>query len=686
MRRLCLLLLFIVTCLPLSGCGGCGGVSASNMKRYSRKRTPDIPDGDLTAVAKTPAAKDAGQKGKAVVAQPMTAQPADKGAANPATTAKTPVELPVEPSTEPEAKPVTETERRARSIANLEKIGKALVAYAAKHGKLPPHAETIDTEHFLSWRVLILPELGYPELYARFRRGEMWDSPHNKLLLDYIPREYQSPERFDVKTNYQTLAGFGMAFYATDGMPIKEIKDGAGNTLAVVEVDDKFAQEWTRPIDHVPTLEQPHERLGALRGEGAFGLLANGRVVLLPRDLAASRMAALFTAAGGEPLDAAHTFLKPPTAEPPPPTLATTADDPTSANLTPPTPTEQSPAEGPTSAATPVVAAPVLGGLYAPDLQKKPVPDEQTLAKSRELLKQLYGKDYEAARTRQERQQFLTKLMADVPNVEENPADLYELARIARDVAVALGDANAALAACDLLEQRFQIDPLPLRLKVLQDLQKQPSNSDVGGAALTEAQRVERLALDADRFDVAIPAHESALVFARIKELDKSELSRLQQQGDELDAAKSLFIAAERALATLKDQPSDALANEAVGRYLCFVKDRWDAGLPYLARASDIKLRGIASMEMSADRTVPTVLALADQYWDLAGRMKPPQRRGLHLRAIYCYELIGASLTGGLEKVKANKRLAEAVTMYGQAEIDRVLAPLRALQPARPAG
>ena len=688
-RPLCAIVL-LACCLPLAGCGGCGGVSASSAKRYARKGPADIPDGPpppakaAPAKANEPAAKAAAAPAKA--GQPAVTKSAGEIASKAAESPAAP-----EASAEPEKRPETETERRARSISNLERIGKALNAYAAKHGKLPPFAESYDNELFLSWRVLILPELGYQELYNRFRRGEPWDSPHNKLLVDYIPREFQSPERFDKKTNYLALAGPGMALGSTAGLAPKEIKDGVANTLAIVEVEDRYATEWTRPVDHLPILEQPQQRLGALRGEGAFAILATGRVVLLPRDLAASKLAALFTVNGGEPLDAAQSFLTAPAAEPPPPMLATVADDPNAAATTAQTSGETTPAAGAAAAAptAPADNKPLLGDTFLPDPKKYAVPDEEALAKSREQLRQLYAKEYERSRTRQQRQQLLTKLLADVPTVEDNPADLHELARIARDLAVSLGDLTPALAACEVLEQRFQIDPLPLRLKVLQDLAKQiktANASQFGDDARLEALRIERLALDADRYDVAIPAHESQLTFARLHKDKKKNLdmTRLQQQADELDATKSLFLAAQRALALLKDQPGEATANEAVGRYLCFVKNRWEAGLPYLARSGDIRLRGIASLETASDRSIQSVLLLADQYWDLAGRTKPPQRRGLHLRAVYCYASIAARMDSSLEKVKAQKRHAEAVMMYGQDEVDRILAPLKAVTMARP--
>ncbi len=669
-------------------------MTEAQMRKYAQRRS--------ATEAKAPETPAAIPKAKSAVTDAAKAKrnrPATAASPAAASTAATNTDSP-ESSNEPPPRPVTESERRARSIANLEKIGKAIAAYTAKHGRLPVAGTPRDGDLLLSWRVLILPELGYPELAARFRGGEPWNGPTNKLLLDYIPPEFQSPERFDNKTNYLGMSGREMLFPTdslegiSSGLLPAAIKDGLDNTLAVVEVDDKYAQEWTKPVDYVPELEAPGNMLGGLRGEGAFGVLASGRVVLLPRELAPSRLAALFTVAGGEPIAAAKSFLPAPTAEPPPPTLTTTADDPTVANQTPLTADDPAPltaATGENASTVPdALAAPrhILAEPFVPDPRKQPVPGEESLAKSRELLKQLYGQEFAEARTRQDRQKFLAKLLAEVPSVEQNPSDLYELARIARDLAVSLADVGSTFAACEVIEQRFQIDPLPMRLKALEDLSKQARQIDASAEssrspAQDEAQQLVCQAVEADRYDIALPAHETLLAFARARGEDRAELGRLQQRTHELETSKSLFLAAQRAVETLKLSPADPAANEAVGRYLCFVKDRWEAGLPYLAKAGDIRLRGIASLETSADRSAASVLALADQYWDLAAKFKQPQRRGVQLRAVYCYELVGASLANSLEKVKAQRRIEEAASLYGREEVDRILAPLRPVQTVR---
>jgi hypothetical protein len=355
--------------------------------------------------------------------------------------------------------------------------------------------------------------------------------------------------------------------------------------------------------------------------------------------------------------------------------VASVADDPAAAGAV--VTGEEPAAEGPAQPATADDGQPLLAGpaAYVPDPAKEQVPDEASLARSRELLKELFAADFRQMRTPQDRKQFVTKLLGVAANFDESPADYYELARVARDLAADLGDVAQVLAACQLLEQRFQIDSLTMRLAALDRLSKQAKASSAAKLAREEAHRIERAAALGDRYDIALTAHELVEAFARI-EGDRTVLARLREEEETLAASKRLFAAAERGLATLKDEPNDAAANEALGVYLCLVKDRWQAGLPYLARADDIRLRGIASHELAATRSLDETLSLAEQYWVLAAKFKQPERRGLHLRAVHCYGLVKAKLAAGLETTKAQRRIDEAAAMYGREEIDRILKPL----------
>jgi hypothetical protein len=71
-----------------------------------------------------------------------------------------------------------------RSASRLRAIGYALRSYHEAHGKLPPAVGRDKAGRPLySWRVLLLPYLEEPFLYAKFNLDEPWDSPTNKPLL-----------------------------------------------------------------------------------------------------------------------------------------------------------------------------------------------------------------------------------------------------------------------------------------------------------------------------------------------------------------------------------------------------------------------------------------------------------------------------------------------------------------------
>jgi hypothetical protein len=676
MYRSFAMLILATFCVCLPGCGGCRGSLEAEMRARQRK-APQLVEGTVPSetVDQTETSQNAspvpepnlseGQPSAEPIAANMATSPQADGSESQQET---------DGDAEKPREEWTDIDRRARSIKNLEKISRAIQAYVKKHGRLPPPESSVDGSPYLSWRVLILEELGYPELRARFR-DEPWNSKNNLALLEYIPPEFQSPERADNKTNYLAVLGGQSAFWSSSGVRLEQLKDGADNTVAIVEVDDQYAQEWTKPGDYTPPVDTPAIWLNGLRGEGAFGIMASGRLVLLPREMPASRLAAFFTGMGGEPVGSAAE-LAAPTAEPPPPMLATVADDPTVANQGMPPE-----AEGAT-AGEGVPAAPtgprVFPGTetYAADFGKQEIPDEESLAKAREQLKLLFGDRFEQAKTRDQRRQFVQDLLAEASNVEQNASDYHELLRIARDLAASIGDADSALAASELLETRFQLDPLVDRLAVLEKLLKSAGDSTASETASQEAQRLCWDAFEKDRYEVAIPLSEVALGFARKKE-ERREVARLQSDHDSLLAARSLYVAAQKAFEKLGGSPADAAANEAVGRYLCFVKNRWEAGLPYLNRAHDLNLRGMAALELSTSRSPHETLALADQYWDLADKSKPPQRRGLHLRSVHCYAVIQSLLATSLDKVKVTRRLEEARNLYGPEQIDPIIARFR---------
>ena len=150
----------------------------------------------------------------------------------------------------------------------------------------------------LSWRVHLLPYLENEELYRRFRLDEPWDSEHNRALIERDATVFRCPEtaydRF--VTNYLAISSESSflippakaMFGATTplGISMKQVTDGTSNTIAIVEVSNDRACEWTRPQDFRVVAGMPLDGLGHARDPQivltAFG---DGSVKAVNRDL-----------------------------------------------------------------------------------------------------------------------------------------------------------------------------------------------------------------------------------------------------------------------------------------------------------------------------------------------------------------------------------------------------------------
>ena len=104
--------------------------------------------------------------------------------------------------------------------------------------------------------------------------------------------------------------------------------------------------------------------------------------------------------------------------------------------------------------------------------------------------------------------------------------------------------------------------------------------------------------------------------------------------------------------------PAHPEANEIVGSYYCLVKQRWEDGLPLLARAADPRLAELAELELKRPATPPEQLALADRWWMYA-ESEAKHKLALRARAAYWYRQALSGLPPGLERIKAETRLAK---------------------------
>jgi prepilin-type processing-associated H-X9-DG protein len=210
--------------------------------------------------------------------------------------------------------PAVRASHRAQCVEHLKRIGLAMHEYHEVEGHFPaPALADRDGKPLLSWRVAILPQLGYQSLYARFHLDERWDSPHNRALLREMPKEFAcpgGPGPRSGRTGYLVVVGpkhqvgsVNTPFEPTRGSDISEIFDGTSNTVLVFETDTRVP--WTKPEDlrwtpggPLPQLASPHEG-------GANSLFADGSVRFLKSSIESTSLLAILTKNGGEVVSSA---------------------------------------------------------------------------------------------------------------------------------------------------------------------------------------------------------------------------------------------------------------------------------------------------------------------------------------------------------------------------------------------
>ncbi|MFI5456642.1 MAG: DUF1559 domain-containing protein [Isosphaerales bacterium] len=201
--------------------------------------------------------------------------------------------------------------RRDQCAVQLKRLGLAMHEYHEAHEHFPaPVLARGDGTPLLSWRVAILPHLGYRSLYERFHLDEPWDSPHNRALLKEMPAEFAcpgGPARRAGRTGYLVVVGpmteFGSIntpFEPTRGVDLREITDGTSQTVLVFETD--VLVPWTKPDDlrwarggPLPHLVSPHPG-------GAHALFADGSTRFIKHAIRPDILQGLLTINGGEVL------------------------------------------------------------------------------------------------------------------------------------------------------------------------------------------------------------------------------------------------------------------------------------------------------------------------------------------------------------------------------------------------
>ena len=187
--------------------------------------------------------------------------------------------------------------QRGVGQAELKQVALALMNTEPDGQSFPMGAICDPTgKPLLSWRVAILPALEQDNLFKKFKLDEPWDSPNNKELLQYMPKQFGSEPGY--KTCMRAFVGPGCAMELYKKVRLGEISDGTSSTAVIAEATE--AVEWTKPEELWVAPGYDFPKLGLGTQQTVNVLMADGSVKRVPRTYTADQWKPLITRAGGE--------------------------------------------------------------------------------------------------------------------------------------------------------------------------------------------------------------------------------------------------------------------------------------------------------------------------------------------------------------------------------------------------
>lgn len=281
-----------------------------------------------------------------------------------------------------------------------------------------------------------------------------------------------------------------------------------------------------------------------------------------------------------------------PQAEKPPvqPSPAAPATSParptTTAPATPAPPSQpQTPAASPKSVPVPPAAA------------RSPVPGSEERDASRKLMREIFAREL-ADRSSPARRALARRLLDEADKATDKPADRYVLLGGAFEAAKESGNLPICVEAAKSMTSAFAVDSLSLL--------GEAAEKTLPNTPPAEAQENTRVALAilddlAEAGDLARCDRIGLALRQSIR--DPSAKTAIQEKLKDYDEVRAATAQASKDHQAFLKSPQDPALCLALGRYYCFYRDRWDYGLPLLAKgtAGPLALAAKADLQKPMD-------------------------------------------------------------------------------------
>ncbi len=295
-----------------------------------------------------------------------------------------------------------------------------------------------------------------------------------------------------------------------------------------------------------------------------------------------------------------------------------------------------------------------------PPVKRLPRPDDEQQEKAKQLVLDVFQTEMAMAKKGDTRTALARKLLMQARNSNDSPATRYVLLQMSGEMAAEAGELELALNAADELTAWFDVPASAIKLDAL--LSVPPPKIAVGvRSRAVDRWRVRTAWRDECRRRTIRPraarAAKVAMAIAHTSK-DAAVAKAASKRGKEIAALAKSFEDMQPQFSALRQDPSDAAANLAVGKWYCLTKEDWDKGLPLLAAGSDPDLKAVAALEQTKPTGADEMMHIADLWWEMSEvQTDANAKKAMAKRATYWYTAAEPRLTG-LAKTKVQQRLS----------------------------
>jgi len=233
-------------------------------------------------------------------------------------------------------------------------------------------------------------------------------------------------------------------------------------------------------------------------------------------------------------------------------------------------------------------------------------------------VRDVYGQDFAKAKTSQDKAALARRLLQVARDETKDLPARFALLNSVADLSADAGDLGTAFAAINELFKTFDVDRFTPKLRAGSVAIRAVKTGDQRRQFAAAVEEMVGWSAWADRYDEAREFGRLAMGAARG---DPPLLRRVSGRVKQAAELQSLHAALAGARQTLIDDPADAAANLAVGRFRCLVKGDWRHGLPLLAIGSDPGLRDTATLDLKGASTAEEQVTVGDAWWAVAVRL-----------------------------------------------------------------